>query len=209
GQDRDGRREVAEDELVALLGDRRCGSDIDDEGDALLLGDLGDCRGLPGIEGADEKLYALADQLLGTRTRDVDFRFGISVDDLQRWIAEILENAGGDVDAALAVLTDAGLVARPRQEHADLQRPALRAHDVERSGSREEARSAKACIEAAARDGCGRVQCARHCLSSLAVRRPFIEDDAGFARLLTSAKRCASGRPLWTHDANLSRPSGS
>ena len=40
-----------------------------------------------------------------------------------------LSIAGRDVDAALAVLADAGLKARARQDHADLQRAALGAQD--------------------------------------------------------------------------------
>ena len=71
-QDHAGGREVAEHELVALLGDRRGGGDVDDEGDALLLGDLGDGRALAGVEGADQQLRALADQLLGARAGDLD-----------------------------------------------------------------------------------------------------------------------------------------
>ena len=48
-------REVAEHELVALLGDRRRRGDIDDERNALLLGDLGDRGALAGVEGAEQK----------------------------------------------------------------------------------------------------------------------------------------------------------
>ena len=64
--------EVAEHELVALLGDRRGGRDVDDERDALLLGHLGNRRALAGVEGADEQLRALADQPLGARAGDLD-----------------------------------------------------------------------------------------------------------------------------------------
>ena len=62
-----------------------------------------------GIEGADQELRALADQLLGARARDIDVGFGVGVHDLQRRQAEVLEDARRDIDAALAVLADAGL----------------------------------------------------------------------------------------------------
>ena len=75
------RGEIPEHELVALLGDRRSGGNIDDERDTLLLGDLGDGGGLPGIEGADQKLRAVADQLLGAGARGIDVRLGVAVHD--------------------------------------------------------------------------------------------------------------------------------
>ena len=50
--------------------------------------------------------------------------------------AKLLEDAGRDVDAALAVLADAGLDARTRQQHADLQGGALRAQDRRRGDER-------------------------------------------------------------------------
>ena len=103
--------------------------------DALLLGHLGDRRALAGVEGADEQLRALADQPLGARARDLDVGLGVGVHDGEVGQAEVLEDAGGDVDAALAVLADAGLHAGARQQHADLQRRALRAADAERSGA--------------------------------------------------------------------------
>ena len=43
--------------------------------------------------------------------------------------AEVLEDRRRDLDAALAVLADAGLRARARQQHADLEGAALRPHD--------------------------------------------------------------------------------
>ncbi len=134
-QDHAGGREVTEHELVALLGDRRGGGDVDDVGDALLLGDLRDGRALPGIEGADQKLRALADQLFGARPRDIDVGLGVGVHDLQRRQAEVLQNSGRDIDATLAVLADAGLVAGAWQQHADFKGRPLRAHDVERCGA--------------------------------------------------------------------------
>ena len=92
-QDHRRGREIAEHELVALLGDRRGGGDVDDEGDALLLGDLGDGGALAGIEGADQQLRALADQLFGARAGDLDVGFGVGIHDLQRRQAEVLEKA--------------------------------------------------------------------------------------------------------------------
>ena len=104
-----------------MIGGRR--GDIDDERNALLLGDLGDRGGLAGIEGADQKLRAVADQLFGAGARGVDVRFGVGVHDRELGQAQRLQDRGRDVDAALAVLADAGLQARARQQHADLQRP--------------------------------------------------------------------------------------
>ena len=43
---------------------------------------------------------------------------------------------GGDIDAALAVLADAGLKAGPRQDHADFERAAGSAHDGGRRNGR-------------------------------------------------------------------------
>ena len=106
--------------------------DVDDQRDALLLGDLGDGRGLAGIEGADEKLGTVADQLLGARAGGVDARFGVAAHDLEIGIAEILEDRTGDIDAALAILADAGHVAGTRQDDADLERTAGGADDRER-----------------------------------------------------------------------------
>ena len=128
-QDHRRGREVAEHELVALLGDRRRGGDVDDEGNALLLGDLRDRGALAGVEGADQKLRAVGDQLLGARARDLDVGLGVGVHDLQVGQAEVLEDRTGELDAAVAVLADAGLRAGARQQHADLERAALRAHD--------------------------------------------------------------------------------
>ena len=82
---------------------------------------------LAGIEGADQELGAVVDQLLGARARHLDVGLGVGVHDRELGQAEILEDRRRDLDAALAVLPDAGLRARARQQHADLQRPALRA----------------------------------------------------------------------------------
>ena len=109
--------------------------DIDDERDTLLFGDLRHRRGLAGIEGADQKLGAVVDQLFGVLAGGVDVRLGVAVDDRQLRHAERLENAGRDVDAALAVLADSGLEAGARQYHADFQRAALGAQDGGRGDS--------------------------------------------------------------------------
>ena len=125
--------EIPEDEFVALLGDFRRRGDIDDERNALLFGDLGDRGGLAGIEGADQELGAVADQLFGVFARGVDVRFGVAVHDRQIRQAERFEDRGGDVDAALAVLADARFKTGPRQQHADLERSTLCTHDSRRS----------------------------------------------------------------------------
>jgi hypothetical protein len=89
-QDHGRSREIAEHELVALLRDRRSGGDVDDQGDAPLLGDLGDSRGLPGIEGSDQKLRALPDQPFGPRARDIRTGLGVAVHDLERRKPQLL-----------------------------------------------------------------------------------------------------------------------
>ena len=145
--------EVAEHELVALLGDGRGGGDVDDERDALLLGHLRNRRALAGIEGADEQLRALSDQPLGARPGDLHVGLGVGVHDGEVGQAQALENGGRDLDAALAVLADAGLHARARQQHADLQGSPLRAPDLEGRGGGEQARGANPCGEGASRHG--------------------------------------------------------
>ena len=125
-------REIPEHELVALLGDLRRSGDIDDERNALLLGDLGDGGGLPGIEGADQELGAVADQLFRSRARCLHVRLGVAVHDREIGQAHRFEDPRRDIDAALAILADAGLQAGTRQQHADLERAALGAHDIER-----------------------------------------------------------------------------
>ena len=47
--------------------------------------------------------------------------------------------AGRNIDAALAVLPYSRLRARARQQHADLQRRVLRAHDIERGNAGDDA----------------------------------------------------------------------
>jgi len=113
-------REVADDELVALLGDLRVGGDVDDERDALLLGDLGNRRGGARIEAADEHVGAFADQLLGLGTADIriGFRVGGHQFDL---VPHVREDGQREIGAALARLADEREVARPRQQDSDFQ----------------------------------------------------------------------------------------
>ena len=113
-QDAAGYRKVAEDKFVALLGDR---------------------GGLAGIECADQTLGAFVDHLFGLGTGDLHVRFRVAAHDLKVRHADVLEDAAGDVDTALAILADAGKNARTRQQHADFQRGALTADDVERRGA--------------------------------------------------------------------------
>jgi hypothetical protein len=85
------------------------------------------------------------------RARGIHIGFEIDDDDLDRLgIADLLEQRRGDVGAALAGLADAGLDARERKDHADLQRSPLRAYDVERRGAGEHSDGAGASGEAAA-----------------------------------------------------------
>ena len=117
-----------------MIGGR--GRDVDDVGNALLLGDLRDRGALAGVEGADQQLRAVGDQLLGARARDLDVGLGVGIHDLQVGQADILQDRPGQLDAAEAVLADAGLRAGARQQHADLQRAALRADDRGRGEQR-------------------------------------------------------------------------
>jgi hypothetical protein len=148
-QDHRRGREVAEHELVALLGDRRRGGDVDHQRDAALLGDLCDGGGLARIEGAHQQLRAFADQALGARARDVHVRLGVAVHDLQARQAEVAQHAGGHLHAAMAVLADAGLHAGARQQHADLERLRLRARDAERRKRAQCARRGERLVELA------------------------------------------------------------
>ena len=122
-------REIPEHELVALLGDIRSAGNIDDERNALLLGDLRNRGGLPGIECADQKLRTVTDQFFGMLARGIDIQFGIAVHDSEFRQTQGLQNAAGNIDAALAILPDTSLEAGAWQQHADLQGPALRAQD--------------------------------------------------------------------------------
>src|SRR5260370_20019064 len=70
---------IAKYELVTLLGNvGRC-RNIDNERDALLLGDLRNRGGLTGIERADQKLRTIIDEFLGALARDVHIGFGIGI----------------------------------------------------------------------------------------------------------------------------------
>ncbi len=129
-------REVAEHEFIALLRDRRGSRDIDDEGNALLLGDLRDRGALAAIERAHQQLRAVGDQLLGARAGHLDIGLGVGVHELKLAEPDVLEDRIGQLDAAETVLADAGLRARARQQHADFQRAALRAHDRRRGEQR-------------------------------------------------------------------------
>jgi len=80
-QDHPCGRKIPEYELIALLGDRRRRGDVDDQRNAFLLGDLGDCGGLARIEGTDQELRSIADQLFGAGARSIDVRFGVGVHD--------------------------------------------------------------------------------------------------------------------------------
>ena len=143
--------EIAEDELVALLGDLRRGRNVDHERNAFLLGDLRDGGGGAGIEWPAEHVATVCDQPFGARARGIDIGFEIDDDNLDRLgIADLLEQRRGDIGAALAGLADTGLHPRQRQDHADFQRPALRTPDVERCGAGEQTGGACTGGEAAA-----------------------------------------------------------
>jgi hypothetical protein len=86
--------EVAEHELVALLGDLRRGGDVDDEGHAALLGDLRDGGGGARVERADQHVGAFLDQPLGARARRVDVRLEVGVHELEVDAEHLLQHAG-------------------------------------------------------------------------------------------------------------------
>jgi hypothetical protein len=117
-----------------------------------VIGDLRDRGRLAGIERANQKLGTFVDQLFGLRAGDLDVRLGVGIHDLKAGLTDILENAGCDIDAALAILADEGLNARTRQQHTDFQRRALRPADVERRGTGNDACGAETGGEGAARD---------------------------------------------------------
>ena len=107
----------------------------------------------PESNGPAQHVAAIGDQPLGAGARGIDVGFEIDDDDLDRLgIADLLEQRRGDVGAALAGLADTGLDARQRKDHADLQRSALRAYDVERRGAGEQSGGACTSGEAAAGD---------------------------------------------------------
>ena len=142
------RREIAHDELVALLGDLRRGGDVDDERDAALLGDLGDGDGLAGVEGADQHVGAGIDRLLGLGARDVGLGLGVVVHDveLHRQL-HVGEHVVGDVGAAAAGLADLRLDAGGRQQQADLEVGGrLRRGEAQRQGRADQRGAGQAAV---------------------------------------------------------------
>src|SRR5262249_50504169 len=137
----------------ALLGDRRSGGDVDDERDTLLLGDLRDRRGLTGIESADQELRTVIDQFFSPRPRYLHVGLGVGLHDRELRQAEALENAGRNLHTTVAVLPDAGLSARERQQNADLERSTLRACEIDRRRRGKQSGGACAGGKAAAGDG--------------------------------------------------------
>ena len=127
-------REVAEHELVALLGDLRRGRDVDHERDAALLGDLGDGGGLAGVERADQQLRAFLDQALGAGARGVDVRLGVAVHDLQLRQAELAAARRPQTCTPLWQSWPMRPAARAGQHHADPQFLRLRADDRKGEG---------------------------------------------------------------------------
>jgi hypothetical protein len=116
------RREVADDELVALLGDLRRRGDVDDKRNAALLGDLGDGNGLARVEGADQHVRAGVDCFLGLGARHVGLGLGVVVHDVEpHRHLHVGEHVVGDVGAAPAGLADLRLQARGRQQQRDLE----------------------------------------------------------------------------------------
>jgi hypothetical protein len=92
-----------------LLGNRRRCGNVDDERDAFLLGHLGNGGARAGIERAHEKLRAVADELLGAGAGDLHIGLGVRIHDGELGQPQLLEDWRRNLDAPLAVLTDAGL----------------------------------------------------------------------------------------------------
>ena len=83
----------------------------------------------PESKAPTRQLRAVADHFRGARARRLDTRFGVAVHDRKVRQTHRFQDRRRNSDAALAILADASLKARPRQQHADLQRAVLRAHD--------------------------------------------------------------------------------
>ena len=187
--------EISEDEFVALLGDRGRRGDVDNERNAFLLGDLRDRRGLAGIEGADQKLGAVVDQLLGPRPRNLHVGLSVGVHDRELGQDELLEDRGRELDPALAILPDACLRSRARQQNADLQRPTLGASEVERRGRSKQSGGARAGGEAASGDGlgwrrAGHLRSSQMCFSAVACDFSYrLRSKMQWAMTARSAKR--------------------
>jgi hypothetical protein len=84
-------------------------------------------------------LRTIADQFLRARAGDIYARLGIAIHDLKRRHAEIIEDPGSNIDAALAVLANAGLRARAWEKHTHFQGGTLGAQNIERAHARENA----------------------------------------------------------------------
>ena len=96
-QDHPRGREVAEHELVALLGDRRRGGDVDDEGDTFCSATWAIAAAGAGVESADQQLGAVGDQLLGARARHLDIGLGVGVHQLDVDSEHLSDQAGRNV----------------------------------------------------------------------------------------------------------------
>ena len=73
----------------------------------------------PEFEGSDQELRAVADHLCRPGARRLDAQFGVAIHDRKLGQAHRFQDRRRNGDAALAILADAGLKARPRQQHAD------------------------------------------------------------------------------------------
>ena len=123
--------EVPEHVLVALFRDGRGGCDVDDKGNAALLGNLRDRRGRTGVERADQDVGAFLDQALGARAGGVDVAFGVGIHEFDVGAKQFLDDTGGEVRTLLAGLADETLEAGTGQEHTHFQLAALAARDAE------------------------------------------------------------------------------
>ena len=106
------RWKVAEDELVALLGDLRGGGDIDHEWHATLLRNLSNRGGGPRVERPYQNLRAVVDELLRARARRVNVRLGIGMQELdRRLVTDVGKHGGRYIRPKLARLADGRLEA--------------------------------------------------------------------------------------------------
>ena len=108
-------REIAEHELVALLGDGGRRRYVDDERNAFLLGHLGNRRALAGVEGTDQELRAVIDQFFRSRAGHLDVGLGVRIHDGEFRKTAALEDRRCNLHSAIAILADTGLGARSGQ----------------------------------------------------------------------------------------------
>src|SRR5262249_14378792 len=110
----------------ALLGDLRSGGDIDEERDLGGLRRLRHRDRAAGIVGADQERAAVADQALGDHAAALRLRLGVAVDELHRRAAPPFYDLHAEIIALAGLLAHERLDTGEIEDHADLDRRALR-----------------------------------------------------------------------------------